>query len=207
MAKATQLADMDFEATQSLSQKLLAGVPSLRTSLNAMLHRLKEDPAMLILAEHSAKLDRLLDLVGANFKEHGNDGYRGIIFVEQVALVSALTKRINRRFNQEGIFCGAVAGTGSQTEDDRQAQLRALRSGQVRILVSTAALEEGIDVSSCEFVIRFSFIATTKAKIQGDGRARHPQVCSSPSNDLYINMVVIVLILIASFVRCFPGRQ
>ena len=185
---------MDVEGTQSLSQKLMAGVPILRTSLKTMLQRLKEDPEMQILAEHSAKLDRLLDLLGANFKEHGNDGYRGIIFVEQVALVSALARQINLRFNPEGIRCGAVAGTGSQTEDDRQVQLGSLHSGQIHILVSTAALEEGIDVSSCEFVIRFSFITTTKAKIQGDGRARHPKVFSNHLNYVIMRKRGFVLI-------------
>ena len=33
---------------------------------------------------------------------------------------------------------------------------------------------DGIDVSDCEFVIRYSKFATTKAHIQGSGRARKP---------------------------------
>jgi len=40
--------------------------------------------------------------------------------------------------------------------------------------VSSAALEEGIDVPECGFVIRYTSIVTTKAHIQGSGRARHP---------------------------------
>jgi hypothetical protein len=35
-------------------------------------------------------------------------------------------------------------------------------------------LEEGIDVSECAFDVRFTSISTTKAHIQGSGRARHP---------------------------------
>jgi ERCC4-related helicase len=42
----------------------------------------------------------------------------------------------------------------------------------VRILVSTNALEEGIDVSDCEFVVRYNRFSTTKSHIQGAGRAR-----------------------------------
>ena len=42
----------------------------------------------------------------------------------------------------------------------------------VRVLVSANAVEEGIDVSDCEFVVRFNPIQTTKSHIQGSGRAR-----------------------------------
>lgn len=35
------------------------------------------------------------------------------------------------------------------------------------------SLKEGIDVSKCGFVVRYTSIATTKAHIQGAGRARH----------------------------------
>ena len=41
-----------------------------------------------------------------------------------------------------------------------------------QVLVCTSALEEGIDVSLCEFVVRFSEVHTTKSFIQGSGRAR-----------------------------------
>ena len=41
------------------------------------------------------------------------------------------------------------------------------------MLVATAALEEGIDVSDCQFVIRYSKFNTSKSHIQGAGRARH----------------------------------
>eukprot|EP00959_Pyramimonas_sp_CCMP1952_P193147 4038965-Pyramimonas_sp.AAC.2 len=49
---------------------------------------------------------------------------------------------------------------------------RIRRGAQVRVLVSTNAIEEGIDISNCEFVIRFNWFGTTKSHIQGAGRAR-----------------------------------
>ena len=51
--------------------------------------------------------------------------------------------------------------------------------------MATCALEEGIDVPDCAFVVRFDEFATTKSHIQGAGRARHPAAvvfyfCNSP---------------------------
>jgi endoribonuclease Dicer len=91
-----------------------------------------------------------------------------------VALVSSLAKVLNESMVSLGLRCGAVAGTGYQSESERQSQLGLFRSGDVRILAATAALEEGIDVSDCAFVVRYSSVPTTKAHIQGAGRARHP---------------------------------
>lgn len=43
----------------------------------------------------------------------------------------------------------------------------------MRILVATVALEEGLDVSDCQFVVRYSKFHVPKSHIQGSGRARH----------------------------------
>ena len=98
--------------------------------------------------------------------------HRGLVFVQQVALVSPLAKILNDAMASEGIKCGAVAGTGSQTELERKKHLDMFRDGELRLLAATAALEEGIDVSECAFVVRFTCVTTTKAHIQGAGRAR-----------------------------------
>ena len=52
------------------------------------------------------------------------------------------------------------------------------------LLIATDALEEGIDVPDCEFVIRFNWIGTTKSHIQGSGRARKENsICYYFEND------------------------
>ena len=83
-----------------------------------------------------------------------------------------MAKILNDALSSMGIKCGAVAGTGSQTEVERQKHLDMFRDGELRLLAATAALEEGIDVSECAFVVRFTCVTTTKAHIQGAGRAR-----------------------------------
>ena len=51
-------------------------------------------------------------------------------------------------------FLAPVSGQSSMTEKEREKNLGKFRSGDVRVLVSTAALEEGIDVPNCQFVVR-----------------------------------------------------
>ena len=50
--------------------------------------------------------------------------------------------------------------------------LRQFRTGAVNVLVSTSVVEEGIDVPSCNLVIKFDFPQTFRSYIQSKGRAR-----------------------------------
>jgi endoribonuclease Dicer len=169
--KASALEHMEDAACTSLAADIRNSVPTVRCKLVALADILRSDPVLGPADEKSNKLLKLVELLKQNFDDHGQS-YRGIVFVEQVALVSTLAKEISEGL--ASIRCGAVAGTGHQSDGDRQEQLNLFKSGECRILVATATLEEGIDVSECEFVARFSMIQTTKAHIQGSGRARHP---------------------------------
>jgi len=171
--KATQLKDGD-EACSRFANRLLHGLPALRSELNQLSQHLNSDQILTAKAEPtSPKLRRLIQILRELFSTKSNQS-RGIIFVEQVALVSALSREISIAFRGAGIQCGAVAGVGYQNEKERKLQLDKFKNGESQILAATATLEEGIDVSTCEFVIRYTNIATTKAHIQGSGRARHP---------------------------------
>lgn len=155
-------------------------------SLERNLPRLRKQSAQLLASlEHelrlndefdttkkTRKLDRLIEVLEGIFLKHGTD-FRGIIFVEQVALVSTLAKLLNDAFQGRGYKFGAVAGRRCQTENDRQCQLDKFTLGELVGLVSSAALEEGIDVPECGFVVRFTSFKSTRAHIQGSGRARH----------------------------------
>lgn len=71
-----------------------------------------------------------------------------------------------------------VAGTGAMSDTEREGNVskfkRECKSKVPSLLVSTSALEEGIDVPDCQFVVRFDIVHTTKGHIQGSGRAmRH----------------------------------
>lgn len=62
-----------------------------------------------------------------------------------------------------GAACGARA---------HSAALHGLRTGEVRMLVATAVLAEGIDVASCDCVVRFDPPRSYREHAQSSGRAR-----------------------------------
>jgi hypothetical protein len=151
--------------------------------------------ALPLYSEQVTELFKLLK----NLRDNGINGkgthsidepvlaFKGIVFVEQVAATFPLAYLINNFFYRDGtskclkcdrdIAVDAVAlpvsGTGSMLDKVRNDNMHAFKTGRVPVLVSTNALEEGIDVPDCAFVIRFDGFSTTKAHIQGSGRARN----------------------------------
>jgi superfamily II DNA/RNA helicase len=121
-------------------------LPILKAVLASLTKRLSTDGRVQNPPPTTLKVDKLVQLLQDDFQNHGPE-HRGIVFVEQVALVSSLAKVLNDAFRGTNIKCGAVSGTGHQSETDRQTQLNKFRNGEVRILAATAALEEGIDVT------------------------------------------------------------
>ena len=80
-----------------------------------------------------------------------------------------------------GIRAGVIVGHGKSagnkpepgmTHTQQRDVAAQFRSGAINVLVATSVVEEGLDVSSCRFVIRYDSATTTTAMIQSRGRAR-----------------------------------
>ncbi|CAK0826612.1 unnamed protein product [Prorocentrum cordatum] len=96
----------------------------------------------------------------------------GMVFVSEVSLAVPLARLLQ---DELGLAVEVTSGVGSMREKDRNDAFWRFRSGRSPILVCTDCAEEGVDVSACAFVVRFSAFRTSKAHVQGAGRARLPR--------------------------------
>lgn len=175
-AHAEQLASLADEKSKKLAAHLRSQMPQLTQRLQQLGDSVGTTGQLKRVPTISGKAQRLLELLRTLFQARSRDDtYRGIIFVTQVALIMPLAHLVNEHFQRTGlrICSGAVSGVGSMTESVRNQQMDQFRRGEKNLLVCTNALEEGVDVSDCAFVIRFNKFNTTKSHIQGSGRARH----------------------------------
>jgi superfamily II DNA/RNA helicase len=111
-------------------------------------------------------------------------GFCGLVFVTQRATVLALRWLIENHPRTSHLFrCGTFIGMStiqhSKTElgdlHDIRNQMETLekfRQGSVNLIITTDALEEGIDIPACNVVLNFNCPLNLKSFIQRRGRAR-----------------------------------
>ncbi|KAI4224392.1 MAG: hypothetical protein L6R36_004692 [Xanthoria steineri] len=128
----------------------------------------------------SGKVLRLIDFLVAE----GIPGFTGLVFVKtraEVAVLSELLSTHPRLTNQYAVstFVGASTSVNRRSNIAELVDVRSqvstlddLRLGRKNLVVTTSALEEGIDVSACNVVICFDHPPNLKSLIQRRGRAR-----------------------------------
>ena len=176
-AKAEAFDAADDGRLRAKAQALLRALPRLRAELRDGARALRGDGGLAAAAAAvSPKAAMLRGLVRDLFAARPRG--KGIVFVEQIALAFPLAHLLSRPWPGGGgpaaaaPAVAAVVGGGCMSDAEREAALGRFRAGGVRVLVSTCALEEGIHVADCDFVVRYSRFATTRSHIQGSGRAR-----------------------------------
>ncbi|KAF9887616.1 Dicer-like protein 2 [Aspergillus nanangensis] len=122
-------------------------------------------------------------LLDALIQEY-DESFCGLIFVTQRATVMALKWLIEKHPDTSHLFrCGTFIGMStiqrSKTElgylyDNRNQRetLERFREGFLNLIITTDALEEGIDIPACNTVLNFNCPLNLKAFIQRRGRAR-----------------------------------
>ncbi|WCJ38880.1 dicer-like 2 [Euphorbia peplus] len=101
---------------------------------------------------------------------------RCIVFVERIItarVLESLLIDLLPRYN--GWKTRYLAGNNCRQSQTRKTQneiVQQFRDGEVNIIIATSILEEGLDVQSCNLVIRFDPSSTVSSFIQSKGRAR-----------------------------------
>ncbi|CAO3629586.1 unnamed protein product [Mucor hiemalis] len=109
-----------------------------------------------------------------------SDNFCGIIFVERRHTAVAIKLLIEGLNNFDGkAKCDILIGHGTKTGGDVKMKFRSqnnvierFRSGDINLMIATSIGEEGLDIQSCNYVIRFDLFKTLIAYIQSRGRAR-----------------------------------
>ncbi|KAF1002409.1 endoribonuclease Dicer homolog 2-like isoform X2 [Apium graveolens] len=109
-------------------------------------------------------------------ERRGLKDLRCIVFVQRVITAIVLRRLLNVLLpSLSGWKTEYMAGSNTCFPQSRKAQnkiIEEFRKGTVNIIVATSVLEEGLDVQSCNLVVRFDPSATVCSFIQSRGRAR-----------------------------------
>nr|WOA03172.1 DICER-like protein 2 [Abelmoschus esculentus] len=102
---------------------------------------------------------------------------RCIIFVERVmtaiVLQSLFSELLSKHSNWKTKYvAGNSSGLLNQTRNKQNEIVEEFRNGMVNIIFATSILEEGLDVKSCNLIIRFDPSSNICSFIQSRGRAR-----------------------------------
>lgn len=95
-------------------------------------------------------------------------GERAIVFHEDIHSANVLHKTLLRRGHRSALY---HSGLGPPI---RQDNLRMFRTGQVDVLVTCRALDEGIDVPNARIAVIAASTASTRQRIQRLGRVLRP---------------------------------
>ena len=128
--------------------------------------------------KYSAKTKALLELLQSPEVIDKIETIKIIVFVSQKRSVKALLKILKHYHPQtflNKLNCQTIYGkTGDVrlTGPKQKTILGKFREGSCRCLLSTSVLEEGLDVSDCNYVVRFDKFFSYKSLVQSRGRAR-----------------------------------
>ncbi|XP_077999952.1 ATP-dependent RNA helicase DHX58-like [Glandiceps talaboti] len=131
--------------------------------------------------EKIPKLIALVELLGRCFKKEPNS--RGIVLTRTRAATIALLEFIKDEPRLQGIVkVDRLVGKGKDedgfmTDTEQQRAIRRLKQGLdgkdgCNLLVATDIAQEGLDIPTCNFVIKYNFVSNEIGAVQARGRAR-----------------------------------
>jgi ERCC4-related helicase len=138
--------------------------------------------APLSLDRTSRKIHLLVDLLASEAKDDPN--FTCLVFIEQRIWVACVAEILTHHPRTKDLLrVGTFVGTSQNSKRkanmatfveprNRHTTLDDFRAGMLNVILATSVLEEGIDISSCHFVIDFERPKNLKSFVQRRGRAR-----------------------------------
>ena len=139
---------------------------------------------LTISADYRSRVSLKVECLIKFLVKEEKPGFSGLIFVQQRAAVSVLSQILSVHPETKHRFkCASFVGlsnnangklvVGDLTDTAAQSQtLNEFREGRKNLIVTTDALEEGIDIPACHFVVSYNNLPTLKSFVQQRGRAR-----------------------------------
>ena len=149
------------------------------TPLEQSLHTFFEQfcqQALEMAVTENPKLLRLEQLLKSHFQALPTT--RGIIFVTLKDSARCMCQWIKESKELKSLVRpGVVTGHGSNEQGGmsvlkQQDIIKQFEDGTLNLLVSTSALEEGLNVPACNLVVRYNYVTDEIARVQAQGHAR-----------------------------------
>ena len=124
--------------------------------------------------------DKVIKLILFLQEFPSKEDFHGIVFCQCKIVCQLLTELLQSITDLTWIRCTCVTGHGGKGVKGMSSatQMRAVewfRDKTFNLAVATSVLEEGLDVGTCEVVVRFNPPPTLQSSIQSKGRARKGQ--------------------------------
>lgn len=173
----------EYQRLQAETNWHPSGVKDYTMHMLCEVRWVKQPRSAMDLSCLSPKCQGLLETLS---RQAGPD-FRGLIFVAERATVNILKLLIeNYPDTKDNFRCGSFVGMSNirgrtnlgkchDATFDQEETLTKFRTGALNLLVTTNALEEGIDIPACNAVISFDRPSNIRSFIQRRGRARQPQ--------------------------------
>jgi superfamily II DNA or RNA helicase len=130
-------------------------------SVDDRLHRVLRDRA-LVSTSAELRIPAAMKILDTNRR------VRAIVFHEQIAAADAIVALLLERGHRAAVY---HSGIGSHL---RQDNLRLFRRGEIDVLVTCRALDEGINVPDASLAVIVASTASTRQRIQRLGRVLRP---------------------------------
>ncbi|KAK7035758.1 hypothetical protein R3P38DRAFT_3391822 [Favolaschia claudopus] len=113
-------------------------------------------------------------------RSHLSQVFQGIIFVDQRQTAFCLARLLPCIPGLEELRCAELVGEGGEgvegvlkvSGQNTQETLQSFREGRLNLIVATSVAEEGLDLPTCDLVIRFDPLQHMIGYVQSRGRAR-----------------------------------